>query len=238
MIISSVHNDKVKEWTKLQQKKYRDEQKRFLIEGDHLVNIALKKNLVEELIVLDESNYDFSNQYVVSKEVMKKISLQDSSSSVIAVCKFCYSNEIKGNVLILDDLQDPGNLGTIIRSAVAFNFETIILSLKSVDVFNEKVIRASEGMLFDINCIRADLRTKISELKNKGYTIYGTDVIGGKSINKKEKLAIIIGNEGAGMTNELKESCDELIHIPMTNKCESLNAGVAASILMYEVYHE
>ena len=144
--------------------------------------------------------------------------------------------EIQGNVCLLDNIQDPGNLGTIIRSAVAFDIKTIILSNDSVDLYNDKVIRASEGMLFHINIIRMDLKDAIKELKEKNYTIYGTDVIKGttlKEIAFDDKTAITIGNEGQGMKEELKKLSDKMIHIPIN--CESLNAGVAASIIFYEV---
>lgn len=239
MEITSVNNEKVKEWVKLKNKKDRDQNKLFLIEGDHLVNIALEKNLVKALICL-ERTYDFEPTYIVSKNVMKKLSSQVSISPLMAVCSFTYGSSIIGNVLLLDDIQDPGNLGTIIRSCVAFNFQTLILSSKTVDLYNEKVIRASEGMLFKLNVIRTDLITIIPKLKEMGYNIIGTDVIKGIKVNncQNEKLAIIIGNEGQGMQKSLKEKCDTLIKIPMSKECESLNAAVAASIIMSEVYDE
>ena len=218
-------------------KKYRDAEGKFIIEGDHLVNIALEKGLVDELILL-EDNYNFDNKYIVSQEVMNKITSQITASKVMAVCHYNYVNDFKGNCLIIDGLQDPGNLGTIIRSAAAFNFETIILGDNTVDLYNDKVIRASEGMLFNVNFIKKNVVNAITELKSLNYKILGTDVKKGVSITKKDHIAIIIGNEGAGLSSDIKKMCDELVHIPMKDDCESLNAGVAASILMYEVYHE
>lgn len=237
MIITSKDNEKVKYWSKLRMKKVRDKEHKFIIEGDHLVNIALEKKLVDEIICLNDE-YDFGNKYIVTKKIMDKISSQVSASKVMAVCHYDYTEEIKGNVLLIDRLQDPGNLGTIIRSAAAFKFETIILSPDTVDLFNDKTIRASEGMIFNVNYQRRDLKLAIENLKHLDYKIYGTDVKGGKTIDKKSKIAIIIGNEGAGMQDELKDLCDSLVHIPMESCCESLNAGVAASILMYEAYNE
>jgi TrmH family RNA methyltransferase len=236
MEITSLKNNKVKNWVRLHQKKYRDATGQFIIEGNHLVESALKLGLVDELICL-EDKYHHPNTFIVTKDILKKLSLQVSSTDVMAICHFNYANEIKGNALIIDDLQDPGNLGTIIRSAVAFDFKTIILSPNTVDILNDKTIRASEGMLFNVNFVKKDLLSTIKELKDLGYVIYGTDVKGGSKITNKDKCAIIIGNEGAGMHDELKSMCDELIHISMSDRCESLNAGVAASILMYEVFH-
>lgn len=237
MNITSIANDKVKYWSKLHMKKFRDEEHKFIVEGDHLVNIALQKNLVDELICLKDE-YDFENKYIVTERIMEKISSQVSASKVMAVCHYDYTDKIEGNVLLIDRIQDPGNLGTIIRSASAFNFKTLILSPNTVDVFKDKTIRASEGMIFNLNYQKKDLKIAIKELKQLGYRVYGTDVVGGNKISEKENVAIIIGNEGQGMDPDLKKLCDELIHIPMNKECESLNAGVAASILMYEVYHE
>ena len=137
MEITSLQNAKVKYWVSLKNKKIRDKDQVFLVEGDHLINEALKKNLVVETI----STVSKDRNYFVTKEIMQKISNQKSICKEAAVCKFLKSEDIKGNVLILDGLQDPGNLGTIIRSAVAFNIDTIILSDDCVDLYNEKVIR-------------------------------------------------------------------------------------------------
>ncbi len=239
MEITSLDNKRVKYWLKLKDKKYRDEENKFLVEGDHLVLYALKSGLVEEIVALDYS-YEKENIpfYLVNDRIMKKLTSQVTISKVIAVCTKIPSSKIVGNVLILDNIQDPGNLGTMIRSALAFNFTTIILSNDTVDLYNEKVIRASEGMLFHLNFLKGDLKTILKDLKSDNYTIYGTDVKKGtslKDILKNEKIGIIIGNEGAGMKEELKGYCDNLINIPLNKACESLNAGIAASIIMYEL---
>lgn len=239
MKIESVNNERVKNWMKLSNKKYRDLTGTFLIEGDHLLNEALKEGLVEEIITTDMSF--FSNDiscYEVSDNIMKKISNQVSPSKVVAICKKVNPKEIKGNVCLLDNIQDPGNLGAIIRSAVAFNIDTIIMSEDTVDLYNEKVIRASEGMMFHLNFIKGNLRGNIMELKNKGYQILGTNVRAGKNLKgivNNKNVGIIIGNEGNGMNKELEEYCDDLINIKISSKCESLNAGIAASIIFYEL---
>lgn len=235
-IITSLQNKKVKYWVSLQNKKNRDQEKLFIVEGDHLLNEAQKNNLVVETISISDKNAD----YFVTKEIMQKISKQQSISSTIGVCRFIPEQDIKGNILILDCLQDPGNLGTIIRSAVAFNFSTLVLSPNSVDQYNEKVIRASEGMIFNINIVRKDLFSLIPELKTKGYTIIGTDVVNGIKTTElpKENIALVIGNEGNGINREIVSLCDMMTKIPMSKKCESLNAAIASAILMYEVYHD
>lgn len=240
MIITSLNNEHIKEINKLKEKKYRDLTNTFLIEGEHLVYEAIKNNLVKELIVLEGNNFNQDNIKItyVTKEVMKKLSSMDSYPTLIAVCNKKEENPINGNVLILEDIQDPGNLGTIIRSSVAFNIDTIILSPKTVDLYNSKVLRSTQGMLFSINIIVKDLEEALIKLKEDKYKIYGTKVDNGKDIrdiSKEEKYALIIGNEGNGMSSKISNLCDEYLYIKMNEKVESLNAGVAASILLYEL---
>ena len=236
MKVTSIHNDNVKYWVSLKNKKIRDKERKFIVEGDHLIEEARKNNLIEYIISCVDENADF----YVTKEVMEKISDQKSISYNAAVVKFIPEDSVNGNVIILDNLQDPGNLGTIIRSSVAFNIDTIIISDTSVDLYNPKVVRSTEGMIFNLNIIRRNLEGIIPVLKNLGYKIVGTDVNEGIDVRNisKENVAIIIGNEGNGMSENVKEMCDEFINIKINKSCESLNAGVAASIIMYEVSHE
>lgn len=239
MIITSLNNEKIKYLTKLNQKKYRNDT--FLVEGKHLVEEAYKKNLVKLLIVLEDyqlDNMDNVDTIKVSYDVMKKISLTDTPPKIMAEVIKKEDKKIGNKVIILDDITDPGNLGTIIRSAVAFNFDTVILSNNTTDLYNPKVIRATEGMLFNINVIRDNLLNIIPKLKEEKYFILGTKVTNGKDITKYHsinKIALIMGNETRGMNNDLDNLCDDYIYIKMNNKCESLNVGVSASILMYEL---
>ncbi len=239
MNIDSVNNPRVKNWIKLKEKKYRDQMGTFLIEGDHILKEALKMDLVEEIIAINDSfEVEGIPYYIVSEAVMKKVTNQVTISPVVAVARKIESKEVYGNVCILDNIQDPGNLGAIIRSAVAFNIKTIILSNDTVDLYNDKVIRASEGMIFNLNFIKGDLKEIIKDLKNKGYKIYGTDVTSGvdlKNVDFSWKTGIIMGNEGQGMKKELEEYCDNMINIPISNECESLNVAVAASVIFYEI---
>lgn len=239
MNITSINNDKVIFWSKLKNKKTRDDNNLFVVESPHLVNEALKKGVVKEIITTNEMATYNVETYYVSEKVMKKISSLVCPTEVMAVCSYIIPDKIVGNVLVIDRLQDPGNLGTIIRSAVAFNFQTIIVSDDTVDTYNDKVIRSSEGMLFNINIIKAELTSMIPLLKENGYKVIGTDVIDAKQIKdyKNDKCAYIIGNEGRGISSKVKELCDGFVKIPMENSVESLNAAVASSIIMYEVYN-
>ena len=228
MKIKSLKNKQIINWNKLKQKKYRDQEGLFLIEGKHLIEEARKAGYLVSTIGLS-SSCDFE----VTEDILKKLSSQPKPPEEIGICKKIDEKAIAGNIILLDDIQDPGNLGTIIRSAVAFHIDTIILSPNSVDLYNEKVLRASEGMIFNLNIIRKDLIECITQIKQEGYSVYATTVNGTTSIDKKEKVAIIIGNEGNGIKKEILELCDGNITIPMDKKCESLNAGVSASIVMY-----
>ncbi len=237
--IESLTNGRVKDWTKLKNKKYRDETNLFLVEGEHLVIEALKANLVKEIILLQEVDYGLKvPKFLVTEAIMKKITGLVSCPTIVAVCYKKKDTEIGSKVLLIDALQDPGNLGTIIRSAVAFKIDTIIIGQNSVDLYNEKVIRASEGMLFKIDIIMADLPTIIKQLNSRGYQIYGTDVRQGKVLKKikfDSKVAIVIGNEGNGLSPQVADLCAENIYIPMADCCESLNAAMATTIILYEM---
>lgn len=237
--IESLENKKVKEWAKLSQKKYRDEMSLFIVEGKNLVTEAYQAGVLEELILEKGKILPIDvDTYFVTPEIIRKITTLDTPCSVLGVCRKKEEKEIGNKILILDDISDPGNLGTIIRSACAFSVDTIILSKNTVDLYNPKVVRATQGMLFNINIIYKDLSNYIPLLKANGYKIYGTDVNGGvnvKSLKEYGKICVIIGNEGKGVSDNIKKLCDKHIYINMNEKCESLNVGVAASIILYEL---
>jgi TrmH family RNA methyltransferase len=239
-IITSLDNKKIKNLSKLLIKKYRDDENKFLIEGEHLIEEAYKAGVLLEIIKCEDYviEYDVPTT-LVTYEVIKKLSNTPSPQKIIGLCKKIEEKEIGNKVLILEDIQDPGNLGTIIRSSVAFNVDTIIVSNNTVDVYNDKVLRSSEGMLFHINIVKKDIKNIINELHNNGYILYGTKVDGGtniKEITVSDKYAVVMGNEGAGVSKDTLDKCDKYIYIPMNERCESLNVGVATSIILYEIF--
>lgn len=236
-MIESPNNEKIKKYSKLLDKKYRDIENMYLVSTDHLVKEAIKKNLVLEVFLLENANNEYGKVTIVKENVMRKLTNLKTLPKVVAVVKKEEKKDILGNVILIDGLQDPGNLGTIIRSAVAFNIDTIILGDNTVDLYNEKVLRASEGMIYNINILKKNLVDAIMELKLSNYTILGTKVDGGKNIKdiNCNKYAFIVGNEGNGISEELINLCDEYIYINMNKNCESLNVGIASSIIMYEI---
>ena len=200
---------------------------------------AYKNNLLKTLIVLDNSSFNLSIETIrVSENVMKYLSELNTPNEIMGICYKKKEENISGNILILDNIQDPGNLGTIIRSAVAFSISTIIVSPDTVSIYNSKVLRSTQGLLFDVNIIVRDISGAIDDLKQNGYKIYGTKVDNGKNlkdIDSTNKYAVIMGNEGSGVNKDILDKCDEYIYIPMNEKCESLNVGVATSIILYEM---
>lgn len=239
MIYTSLDNDKIREIKKLQTKKYRDITNTFIVEGDHLIDEAYKNGLLKTIIV--DEDYTLNRKYnveimICSHKVMRYLSELDTPNKVLGVCIKKEEGRIGNKVLALDNIQDPGNLGTIIRSAVSFNVDTILLSNDTVDLYNSKVIRASQGMLFNTNIIICDLKEKLEKLND--YVIYGTKVDGGedlKLIKNNEKMVIVMGNEGKGVNKNILDLCDKYLYIKMNEKCESLNVAVATSIILYEL---
>ena len=242
MVITSLENEKVKKLAKLNQKKYRDLTGKFLVEGLHLVQEAYKSGYLEELILEDgvELFLDIPTTYV-SRDVIEKISSVDTPTNIIGVCRKADSQDIIGDkILILDELQDPGNLGTIIRSAVAFNVDTIVLGENTVDLYNSKVIRATQGMVFHIHIISREVLKAIEEIQKNHIPVYATDVLGGvdaRDLEEKDKqqFALIMGNEGNGVRQIVKSKADKNLYISMNENVESLNVAIATSILLYEL---
>ena len=239
MLYTSINNQKIKNLKKLQIKKYRDKENLFLVETPHLVKEAYNKGYLKELLILEGESIDIDIETnEINDVVMNYLSSLSTPSKVIGICAKPKEKPTQGNVLMLDNIQDPGNLGTIIRSAVAFNINTIIISPSSADLYSDKVIRASEGMVFYPNILVKPLEQEVKKLKENNYHIYSTNVTFGKelkTIEKNQKFAIIMGNEGKGVSQSLLDLADDYLYIPMNKECESLNVAVATSIILYEI---
>lgn len=240
MLITSKDNGRIKEIRKILNKKYSLEKGLFIIEGENLVEEAIKNNLLKELYVLKgcECKYDF--QYdEVTHEVMKSISDLKSTPRLLGVAKIKKEEKIGKRIVILDDIQDPGNAGTIIRNAVAFGIDTVVFSKSSVSAYNEKTLRSTGGMIFNINIIIDDLENVISQIKTNDIKVIGTSLNTSKSLETLEKMdnfAIIFGNEGNGVSEDILSLCDEVIKINMNSKCESLNVAVSSGIVLYNLW--
>ena len=235
-MITSTTNSTIKTLRKLKQKKYRDEMKAYLVEGDHLVTEALKANQVELLISTKHIDSELE-VLEVSEEVMAKLAFTKSPQSIMAKCRMQKEIQLKEGrrYLLLDDLQDPGNIGTLIRTALAFSIDQVILSNNCVDLYNDKLLRSMQGANFHLSCIYGNLTQLISQLQEKGVVVIGSALENGKNIaqiNRYSKMAFVVGNEGNGMNPEVLAKCDDIGYIPI-NTIESLNVAIAGSIMMY-----
>ena len=242
MVVTSLDNSKVKKYRKLQKRKYRDQYGEYIVEGLHLILEAFRTGVLEELILEEGMDVPVSCPYTYfSSEVMSKISMMDTPSTIMGLCRKAKDEDVVGNrILILDGIQDPGNLGTIIRSAIAFDVDTIVLSERTVDLYNPKVLRATQGMFFHVRVVSKLALEVISMLQNLDIPVYGTSVVNGvdvRSLDESEKknFALVVGNEGNGVRDEILSVCNKNLYIEMNKNVESLNVAIAASILLYEL---
>ncbi|AGR41484.1 TrmH family RNA methyltransferase [Spiroplasma taiwanense] len=241
--ITSVANKLIQELILLKEISYQKETKKYLIEGLKMVDLAISKGVVESIFI--EKQYidkykDFTNSFEITDNISKKISSLKSSQGIFAICKIQDFKEIDSNYLILDGIQDPGNLGTLLRSALAFEFKNIICSNDCVNFYNSKVLRATQSNHFELNLINTDLKKFLEELIQKEVVIIGTILQNESNFNyekiKKKKIALILGNEGNGISKEVRDLIQLNAKIKINPEVESLNVGVAGSILMNEIY--
>ena len=232
--IVSKDNSKVKHAFSLHQNKYRNEYQEFLVEGIKAIELGLEKHLIKEVFTLKEL-YDFPSeipQYIVSEDILKKISSTQNPEGLIAVAKIPnYKNEGFKKVVYLDQINDPGNLGAIIRTALAFSYDAVILSPNTVSPYNEKAVAASKGAIFKIPVFFDELKTYFENQKIIVTTL-DEDSISLKSIKKEDKFIIVLGNEANGVSPKIIEKAHIKIKIDMDN-IDSLNVAVAGGIVLY-----
>lgn len=248
IFIDSKENNTLKKIKKLRTKKYRDIEKRFLAEGVKFLDF----DIVPEIIVIDEK---FSKNQEILEKIKKfkniqiiilaenlfvQLSSQENSQGVILVYKYDENilENISNNIIVLDRVGDPGNLGTIIRTADAAGFRDIILTKGSVDCYNEKTVRSTMGSIFNVNLYYIEEEKLLNFLKEKNYKIISTvlsdDCIPYTKMSLKEKNAIIFGNEGNGIGENLINHSHEKVIIPIYGTAESLNVAMACGIIIYK----
>jgi TrmH family RNA methyltransferase len=244
--IESKQNPTIKQWKKLQTKKEREKTGLFLIEGEHLVEEALKyKHFIKELVMSEtfqvptKWNLDGLDLYITKDEVMKEIGDTETPQGVAAICEQPVHTIPQGkirSILLIDAVQDPGNLGTLIRTADAAGIDGVILGEGTVDVFNSKVLRASQGSIFHLPIVKGNIGEWINSIKNQNMSVYGTSLEGGipfQTVVPSQSFALLVGNEGRGVQKEWLSQTDRNLYIPIYGKAESLNVTVAAGILLY-----
>jgi len=234
--IKSRQNELVKEAAKLSDAKARKQQKLFKVEGFHMLEMAKEANLIHLVFTLKEIKDLESKipQYLVSEEVLEKLSSTKTPQGVVCVCHLLNEKPIKSDkVLYLDDVSDPGNLGTILRTALAFGYNDVILSKNCCSIYNEKTLQASQGAIFKLNIV-TDL--DLLKLKADGYQILATEIKGSISleeVSKPEKLVLVLGNEAHGVSEAILKLADKRIRIDIEN-IDSLNVAIAGAIAMFK----
>ena len=234
-VITSKDNARIKYACSLKEKKYRDLHQEFLGESKKSLEMALSKNLVKEIFTYEHLDVDENiTQYLVSEEVMKKLSSSKNPEGVVFIAKIpTFKKDNLNKILYLDEINDPGNLGTMIRTALAFSFDAVITSKNSVSLYNEKVLAASKGANYLIPVFEDDL----SSIKD-GHVVISSALsdkaISINDLQKYEKFILVMGNEAHGISKNILEASDVVVKIDINN-IDSLNVGVAAGILMYKL---
>lgn len=236
--IASRNNSKIKEAAS-----YKDGKgDYFLVEGFHLVEMALASKAAVAVFSLKSYSCD-APHYFVNEAVLDKLTNTRCPEGIVALCKKNKEKPVSSKrVLILDAVSDPGNIGTLCRSALAFGFFDVIFGPGSSSPYNGKALMASQGSVFGVNLIKSkDLKEEISSLKKDGYSVFGTSLskslpLSECKIKDDDKVAIILGNEGKGVKEELLALTDHNIRIEMSN-IDSLNVAMAGSILMHHYRH-
>lgn len=244
--IESTSNSLVKYWKKLATtRKERDKTGEFLVEGFHLVEEALNGTEVINLIIRDgveiPHSWNVDNIYIieVTPEIAAEFAETEHSQGIFAHCKqpdFQVKSSWK-KLLLVDAVQDPGNVGTMIRTADAAGIDAVILGKGSADPFNAKTVRSTQGSIFHIPVIRGDLMDWVEQLKANDVPVYGTALdatsVVYNQVEKGPAFALIMGNEGSGISKELLQQTTQNVIIPIMGGAESLNVAVASGIVLY-----
>ncbi|CAM3314926.1 TrmH family RNA methyltransferase [Vagococcus fessus] len=250
--ITSTKNAYIKELKKLDKKKYRDETNRYIVEGEHLVQEAIKAGASIESVLYTETGQTLfeamskvvstvEEEYIVTEEVMKTLSSVPAPQGIMAVVRKEKEEEIpkSGTFLLLDGVQDPGNVGTMIRTADAAGIKTVILGEGTTDIYNAKVLRSMQGSHFHVTVRQAVLTEVIAEMKETNIPVYGTELnpeaVSYRTVEKTSEFALVMGNEGQGVSEEVLALTDKKLYIPIVGQAESLNVAIAAGILMFSL---
>ncbi|MCE4956278.1 TrmH family RNA methyltransferase [Macrococcoides caseolyticum] len=241
--IESVNNLKIKQIAKLHTRKERKKSNQFLIEGFHLVEEAAKSNIDIEMIltvnpekITEVMVENSKEQYEITFKIAEKLSQTEAPQGIYAVCNIPDTNHVElKKIVYLDRIQDPGNVGTIIRTADAAGLDAVIIAKGTVDIYNDKVLRSAQGSVFHLPVLEMEFQ----ELKDKFEgKIYGTSLVNAvdyKQVDGSESFMLILGNEGQGVDEAILAQTDNNLYVPIHGKAESLNVAVCAGILMYHL---
>ena len=230
--ITSLQNQFIKDLVSLKTSNKKKKENRFLIEGEDLVSMAYETNQLDLVISLEEQlNYSDVDQIIVNQSILDKLSNNKSTSKILGVAHYQKYQDLGKKVIFLDNVQDPGNVGTIIRTALSFSYDSVVLGNNSASLYNEKVIQSSKGAVFKLPVYE---QVNLKELKDDGYKIVSTALEGAINyldLSLNDKFVLVFGNEGQGVCQEILSLSDKLIKIDMDH-IDSLNVAIAAGILM------
>ncbi|PTL39890.1 TrmH family RNA methyltransferase [Alkalicoccus saliphilus] len=245
--IASAQNPRIKAWKKLQRKRERDRSGLFLVEGEHLVEEALKSNInVKEIIVVEDR--ELPKEWAVTEvevvrvteRVFQELAETETPQGMIAVCEKPPPENMlfeSGRYLFLDRIQDPGNLGNLVRTAEAAGLQGVVFGSGCADPYNGKVVRSTQGALFYMPVQQMDLSEALEHCRANRVPVFGTSLNGStySAIAPQESFALLMGNEGSGVDPSLLEQTDHNLYIPVHGRSDSLNVSVAAGILIYHL---
>ena len=243
--INAIPKNKIKEIVKLHQKKYRDELGLFFFLCIKAIEELIKNNIdIKEIYALKDFKTGKYTVKIIDESTMKKISTTSSTCEILAVAKKKEYNindfKNKNKLILLDSISDPGNLGTIIRSASAFRIDGIVLYKDCVDMYSSKVIRSAAGNFFKTPIIEVkdteDFNQNFKDFKKISTALYKKNTISIDECKNIKKYIIMFGSEANGLSTELIKIADKNIILKMKNNVESLNLSVCASIIMYELF--
>lgn len=242
--ISSIQNERVKSWKKLQTSKGRKKDNRYLVETWHLVQEAQQAGKLIECMLTQDAYDKYASDItvstsVISSEIANTLAQTITTTGVFGVVNSDFETKpiTNGQWLLLDAIQDPGNMGTIIRTADASGFTGVIIGEGCVDVFNDKTVRAMQGSQFHLKLYKGNLIPFIEQMKENGIVVYGSE-LNDKATTIFElpyspNIALVMGNEGNGISKEVLNVCTQSVYIPILGQAESLNVAIAASVMMY-----
>lgn len=241
--ITSAQNNKIKQINKLKKKKDRVKQGQFLIEGYHLVEEAFRSQLkINTLLSVDFSRLDnkiidyAENAYIINFKVAEALSDTTTPQGIFAVVDIpTYEEDVFKQVLILDRVQDPGNMGALIRNADAAGMDAVIYSKGSADPYQDKVLRASQGSVFHLPIIEKDILPFIQSFDSKVFGTSLQNAVPYHTVEKQNNFALIMGNEGSGVDESLLQETYQNLNIPIYGQAESLNVAVSSGILLYHL---
>lgn len=243
--LTSLKNPKVQEWRSLKEKKSREVQKSFFVEGIRMVREALSSSFeIKALIMREDYHPEFDlplgvPSYILPDHVFQSVSDTKTPQGIAAVLSLKTKEASGPRLLALDGVQDPGNVGTIIRTADAAGFDGVILSTDCADLYSPKVLRSTMGSIFRLGfSFPTSLPDMLNSLKNDGYSVISSQLDGDPFFDRTDissPFVLIIGNEGNGISEEVKSVATYRFRLPMRGGAESLNAAVAAGIMMYDL---